>query len=88
MSDYHRSFYEIPYWCGMRGSCHFDGMGGCWGISHGLVHKHGRSYCYQCTFYKRTLERTAGKEMAWMPDTPTYRVPLARQRSDGWETRI
>ncbi len=79
MSDYRKSFYEVPYWCGMRGSDHFDGLGGCWGISHGLVHEQGRSYCKSCTLYKRTLRRVGGKELAWSPVDKSHGIPLANQ---------
>lgn len=27
---------------------HHDGIGGCWGISHGLVAAHGDTYCAGC----------------------------------------
>jgi hypothetical protein len=36
---------------------HFDGMGGCWGISYGLVAEQGRDYCRTCTFYRKNAER-------------------------------
>lgn len=83
---YHRSFYTVPYWCGMSMYYHFDGMGGCWGVSYGLVFEQGRSYCKGCDFYKRTLARTGGKELAWGP-AEDYAIPLARQRSDGFKAR-
>ena len=83
---YHKKFYTIPYWCGMHMIHHFDGMGGCWGISYGLVFEKGREYCKQCDFYKSTLARVGGKELAWFP-TPDYAIPLARQRTDGWHER-
>lgn len=38
----------IPAWCGMDHRDHHDGLGGCWGISHGLVAERGRAYCEGC----------------------------------------
>jgi hypothetical protein len=32
---------------------HFDGIGGCWGISSGLVEKGGEGYCKACEFYNK-----------------------------------
>lgn len=83
---YHQKFYTVPYWCGMHPIEHFDGMGGCWGISYGLVFEQGRSYCKGCTFYKPTARRVRGKILAWGPKED-YAIPLARQRSDGWNRR-
>lgn len=49
--------YCIPLYCRMPANDHLDGMGGCWGISHGLVKKNGRDYCRECCFYRRNAER-------------------------------
>jgi hypothetical protein len=49
--------YCIPLYCRMSGIDHLDGMGGCWGISYGLVAQQGRDYCRLCAFYRRNAER-------------------------------
>ena len=43
-----------PPWCQMHPLDHYDGMGGCWGISHGFVRKRGEDYCRECEFYADT----------------------------------
>ena len=43
----------IPSWCHMPETSHFDGMGGCWGISHGQVEEKGELYCITCEFYNK-----------------------------------
>ena len=30
---------------------HFDGMGGCWGISHGDVKEKGEEHCKKCQYH-------------------------------------
>jgi hypothetical protein len=52
-----KNAYMVPRWCRMHPMDHFDGMGGCWGISHGCVAEQGRDYCRCCTFYRRVAER-------------------------------
>lgn len=47
-----KSFYCIPIWCRMHPLAHFDGMGGCWGISNGCVLEDGEDYCLDCEFHK------------------------------------
>lgn len=49
--------YMVPRWCRMHITDHFDGMGGCWGVSSGLVAEQGRDYCRTCAFYRRIAER-------------------------------
>jgi hypothetical protein len=47
-------YYCIPFrWCNMSPGEHFDGMGGCWGISGGDVLKKGRDYCKGCKYYRK-----------------------------------
>ena len=41
----------IPHWCEMSFGDHFDGMGGCWGISHGEVADKGEKHCQFCQFH-------------------------------------
>lgn len=48
--------YIIPKWCRMHSSDHFDGVGGCWGISTGLVREGGRDYCRTCGFYRKNFD--------------------------------
>lgn len=45
--------YEIPDWCNMSIWAHYDGMGGCWGISCGHAKKEGKKYCMGCEYCKR-----------------------------------
>ena len=46
-------YYCIPFkWCNMSPGEHFDGMGGCWGISGGDVLEKGRDYCKGCKYYR------------------------------------
>jgi len=42
---------QVPSWCLMSPVDHQDNLGGCWGISHGLVAKEGREYCKGCGYY-------------------------------------
>ena len=45
--------YEIPDWCNMSIWAHYDGMGGCWGISEGHVNKDIEGWhCVGCEYYK------------------------------------
>ena len=43
-------YYCVPKWCKMPPLDHFDGMEGCWGISHAL--EEGESYCSGCEYHK------------------------------------
>ena len=43
----------VPKWCQLPPSEHQDGIGGCWGISHGLVEAKGEPYCVDCEFYAK-----------------------------------
>jgi len=79
-------FYTVPKWCGMHPFEHFDGMGGCWGISYGMVFEQGRPYCKGCDFYKPTTRRTKNRGFSWCP-REDYAIPLARQRNDGFSER-
>lgn len=47
-----KPLYVIPDWCEMPPAEHHDGMGGCWGISHGMVAERGEPYCESCEFHK------------------------------------
>ena len=82
---YHKKFYTVPYWCGMHKDDHFDGMGGCWGISSGFVFEKGRDYCKCCDLYKTTLDRTK-RYLCWAPG-PDHGIPLARQRVHEGQTQ-
>lgn len=53
----YKNSYSVPRWCRMAISDHFDGMGGCWGISQGCVEEKGRDYCRNCCFYSKLAER-------------------------------
>ena len=53
----HKNSYTVPRWCRMPISDHFDGMGGCWGVSQGCVEEQGRDYCRNCGFHRRINER-------------------------------
>jgi len=44
--------YEIPDWCNMSIWAHYDGMGGCWGITGEYVKKKGKTYCVGCEYCK------------------------------------
>lgn len=39
---------EIPAWCRLPLSDHHDGLGGCWGIAHGLVRETKGKHCEGC----------------------------------------
>ena len=47
----------VPQWCGMPTKDHQDGMGGCWGIYHGMVDMKGEEWCKKCEFYKPPEEK-------------------------------
>ena len=47
-----KNYYCIPHCCNMHPYEHFDGMGGCWGISGGDVLK--KDYCNGCEYNKKT----------------------------------
>lgn len=48
--------YIVPHWCSMGVLDHFDGMGGCWGVSCGAVARYGEDYCKGCDEYKPAQE--------------------------------
>lgn len=50
-----KKFYCVPTWCRMHPLAHFDGMGGCWGISSGCVLEDGEDYCLDCEFHKDNI---------------------------------
>lgn len=81
-----KKFYTIPYWCGMHKDDHFDGMGGCWGISYGYVFREGRDYCKCCDLYKANIKRTG--QYLCGHQFENHRVPLANQRQDGYDKSI
>ena len=45
-----KDYYCIPKWCRMPPAGHFDGMGGCWGISSSKVFQQGKRYCMKCEY--------------------------------------
>lgn len=45
-----KKFYCIPCCCNMHPYEHFDGAGGCWGISSGRVFE--KDYCNSCEYKK------------------------------------
>ena len=49
-----KDYYCIPNWCRMHPFDHFDGMGGCWGVSSGLV-LGGEQYCLNCDYHKNNI---------------------------------
>ena len=55
MSDL-SDFYCIPKWCRFHPYAHFDGMGGCWGISGGDVLKKGEEYCKECDYHQDNVK--------------------------------
>ena len=46
--------YHPPTWCRMHPLDHYDGIGGCWGISGGCVREQGEAYCRECEFHADT----------------------------------
>jgi hypothetical protein len=48
--------YLIPDWCHLDMASHTDNMGGCWGISHGLVKEQGEPYCKTCEYHRDNVE--------------------------------
>lgn len=69
-----KNSYTVPRWCGMHPMEHFDGMGGCWGISQGCVAEQGRDYCRLCSFYRRTLAQTEKDAFTLMSDCMRARL--------------
>ena len=57
MPDLH-DFYCIPKWCRFHPYAHFDGMGGCWGISGGDVLKKGEEYCKKCDYHQDNAQES------------------------------
>ena len=47
------SLEMIPTWCRMSQSSHQDGLGGCWGISQGMVAEQGEEWCKPCDLYNK-----------------------------------
>lgn len=50
-----KDYYCIPNWCRMHPFDHFDGMGGCLGVSSGQVLANGEKYCLNCDYYKNNV---------------------------------
>ena len=48
---------QIPKWCHMPHSAHFDNLGGCWGISYGQVAESGESYCLTCEYHENNAPK-------------------------------
>ena len=59
-----KCYYCIPNWCRMHPFDHFDGMGGCWGISSGQVLTGGEQYCLNCEHYKNNVSPPKEPEKA------------------------
>ena len=56
LADLLNGAYVIPGWCRMHPMNHFDGMGGCWSISHGLVPATGGECCQDCEFNANNIK--------------------------------
>jgi len=54
--------YQIPAWCHLPLADHYDGVGGCWGISHGFVKEQGETYCLPCEYHCRNPGSTNSEE--------------------------
>ena len=52
IEQFTKDYYCVPRWCRMHPFSHFDGIGGCWGISGGLVLEKGEDYCRNCEYHK------------------------------------
>jgi len=52
MKGLEKKDYTAPAWCRMHPLEHADGMGGCWGISYGLVKEQGENYCVGCEYHR------------------------------------
>ena len=46
-----KNYYCIPKWCRMPPAGHFDGIGGCWSISSGIVLAKGEKACERCEYH-------------------------------------
>ena len=57
------TLYVIPAWCELPLSDHNDGLGGCWGISTGLVEQTAGRHCDDCE-YKRGGDPVHGETVA------------------------
>ena len=42
--------YIPPQWCKLSPMEHFDGMGGCWSVSSGMVQDEGFKRCETCEY--------------------------------------
>mgnify|MGYP003396336849 CR=1 FL=1 len=56
-----KDYYCIPKWCRMPPMGHFDGMGGCWSISSGLVLAKGEIVCRKCEYYEKQMRNPPGR---------------------------
>ena len=57
-----KDYYCIPKWCRFHPYAHFDGMGGCWGISGGDVLKKGERYCKECDYHQDNVQKLSEGE--------------------------
>jgi len=56
--------YKIPEWCSLSIKSHFDGVGGCWGISEGYIIRKGENYCIQCEYHKsKNISKLCGDQV-------------------------
>ena len=55
MAKHNKDYYCVPRWCCFHPYAHFDGMGGCWGISGGDVLKKGEEYCKKCEYHQDNI---------------------------------
>lgn len=46
---------EVPAWCYLNPIEHQDGLGGCWGISHGEVARLGEEHCKKCEYHRDNI---------------------------------
>lgn len=75
--------YIIPHWCEMGIGDHFDGMGGCWSISGGMVVKNGGAGCSQCD-----MVNVEKHNLAMSGEMPVVQNALAEIGKDIWKDAI
>ena len=68
--------YVPPQWCNLSIAEHFDGAGGCWGISNGLVATGGMKYCRSCDYCSKNWRKALAQLVR---ETRAYR----RARTEG-----
>jgi len=59
------SHYITPRWCGLSYEEHYDGVGGCWGVSHGFVEKDGFCHCWKCEYVNKAEKRELVELFGW-----------------------